>query len=122
MAADYLPKFFVGPKPTITTGGTVASGTLIQHDGTTSSAGSKTVIGVAGHDAASGKPVAYFPLPGQTHRLVAGTGGVTAGQPVKADALGNVVAAVFGTDPTDSIVGIALTTATATNVAEILGK
>lgn len=121
--ADYLPKYFNGCKPTIAAGaGGVTGGTLIEHDGTTTAAGSTTVLGVAGHDALAGEPVTYFPIPGNVHRLVAGTGGVTAGQLVKADGSGNVVAAVSGTDAAEAILGIALTTATATNVAEILGK
>ncbi|TIC78785.1 capsid cement protein [Nocardioides sp. GY 10127] len=121
--ADYLPKFFVGAKPTILAGsGGVTGGKLIEHDGTVSAAASLTVIGVAATDAAVGDPVTYFPLPGQVHYLTAGTGGVTAGQLVKSDASGNVVTATSGTDADAAILGIALTTATATNVAEILGK
>lgn len=121
--SDYLPKYFSGPKPNITVGtGGITGGKLLEHDGTVTAAGSKTVIGVAGHDQVAGKVVTYFPLPGNVHRLVAGTGGVTAGDLVKADASGNVVTATSGTDSSDAIIGIALTTATATNVAEILGK
>lgn len=120
---DYLPKYFNGSKPNITVGaGGVTGGRLIEHDGTITAAGSTTVLGVAGHDAAAGSTVTFFPLQGAVHRLVAGTGGVTAGQHVKADASGNVVAAVVGTDSAESILGVALTTATATNVAEIFGK
>lgn len=120
---DYLPKYFNGAKPNITAGsGGVTGGKLIEHDGTVTAAGSTTVIGVASRDAVAGEVVTYFPLPGAVHRLTAGTGGVTAGQLVKADASGNVVTATSGTDAAEAILGIALTTATATNVAEILGK
>jgi hypothetical protein len=81
-----------------------------------SSAASASYIGVAGNDAASGAPVTVYT--GGVQRIVAGTGGVTAGNTVEAAAGGTVVAHTNGTND-GNIVGLAVTTATATNVAYI---
>jgi hypothetical protein len=55
---------------------------------------------------------------GGVQRLVAGTGGVTAGQLVHAGATGTVVTHTNGTSDY-AIVGVALTTATAGNLVEV---
>jgi predicted RecA/RadA family phage recombinase len=73
-------------------------------------------VGVAAFDAASGDNVTIFT--GGVQRLVAGTGGVTAGQLVHAGASGTIVAHSNGTSDY-AVVGVALTTATATNLVEV---
>lgn len=118
--AEYLPLQAPGKAFTRTTSGVVAAGNLLSVSGSgtvaVSAAADATVIGVAAFDAASGASVTVYA--GGVQRLVAGTGGVTAGQFVHAGATGTVIAHTNGT--TDYlIVGLALTTATATNLVEV---
>lgn len=118
--AEYLPLHAPGVAFTRTTSGAVSAGNLLSVSGSgtvaQSAAADATVIGVAASDAASGVTVTV--LAGGVQRLVAGTGGVTAGQFVHAGATGTVIAHTNGT--TDYlIVGLALTTATATNLVEV---
>ena len=80
-----------------------------------SSAASQAFIGVAANDAANGAPVNV--LCGGVQKLVA-TGTVTAGQSVEAATNGTVATHTLGTND-GNIVGLAVTTATAGNVAYI---
>lgn len=119
--ADYLPLHSPGQAFTRTTSGAVVAGNLLSVSGSgtvaQSAAADATVAGVAAFDAASGATVTVYA--GGVQRLVAGTGGITAGQFVHAGATGTVVTHTNGT--TDYlIVGLALTTATATNLVEVL--
>lgn len=118
--ADYLPLHKPGEAITRTTSGAVTAGQLVSVSGSGTVAASAAAdvawLGVAGFTAASGAPVTVYC--GGTQRLVAGTGGVTAGTHVHAGAAGTVVTHTDGTNDYE-IVGIALTTATATNLVEI---
>jgi hypothetical protein len=118
--AEYLPLHKPGEAITRTASATITAGQLVSVSGSGTVAPSAAAdvgwLGVAAFDAASGATVTIYC--GGTQRIVAGTGGVTAGSLVHAGAAGTVVAHVNGT--TDSaITGVALTTATATNLAEI---
>lgn len=118
--ADYLPLHAPGEAFTRTTSAAVTGGQLVSVSGTgtvaNSGASDASVVGVAAFDAASGTTVTVFS--GGVQRCIAGTGGVTAGQLVHSGAAGTVVTHTNGT--TDYlVVGLALTTATATNTVEI---
>jgi len=120
--ADYTPVFPLGAAPfTMTTSAIVTGGNLVESTGTgtVAHAGalSAKVIGIAGHDAASGAKLTVWPL-NCVHETVTAAG-VTAGNHLKA------VAAGAGVDPTpasyDVDVGVALTTATAGLVTRWMG-
>jgi hypothetical protein len=118
--AEYLPLHKPGEAITRTTSAAVTAGQLLSVSGSgtvaPSAAGDVGWLGVAAFDAASGATVTVFCA--GTQRIVAGTGGITAGTLVHAGATGTVVAHTAGTIDS-AIVGVALTTATATNLAEI---
>lgn len=116
--ADYVPVY--QDEASFTTSATVTGGTLavVSGDGTVgpAGAGAANVIGVFGHDAASGKRVTVF-LRGPVHE-VANSGGVTAGAQLISAAAGKVasLAAASGNAAADinaarQVIGIALTTA-----------
>lgn len=116
--ADYTPVYTGGVKPfTATTSAAVVGGNvlIVSGNGTVSAstADSAVVVGVAGHDAASGARVTVWPLDGCVHELVA-SGAITAAGGVNADAAGQVKASGTGI-PTQAaagaLIGTALTTA-----------
>lgn len=118
--AEYLPLHADGDAITRQASGTISAGNLVSvsGSGTVAQGAAADVpwLGVAAFDAASGDNVTV--LCGGVQKLVAGTGGVTAGQYVHAGATGTVITHTNGT--TDYlIVGLALTTATATNLVEV---
>lgn len=116
--ADYVPVYQA--EASFTTSAAVTGGTMaiVSGNGTVgpSGAGAANVIGVFGHDAASGGRVTVF-LRGPVHE-VANSGGVTAGAQLVSAAAGKVASlAAAATDTaTDinsarAVIGIALTTA-----------
>lgn len=118
--AEYLPLHKPGEAITRSASAAITAGQLLSVSGSGTVAPSAAAdvgwLGVASRDTASGDTLTVFC--GGTQRIVAGTGGVTAGALVHAGASGTVVAHTPGTNDS-AIVGVALTTATATNVAEI---
>ena len=118
--AEYTPRYMPGAAQTWTASASISAGQLLVVSGSgtvaPSSAASGAFLGVAGNDAASGGTVTVYT--GGVQKIVAGTGGVTAGNTVEAAASGTVVAHTNGTNDSN-IVGVAITTATATNVAYI---
>lgn len=118
--AEYLPLYEDGDAITSAASATITAGQLVSVSGSgtvaPSGAADAPWLGVAGFDAASGDKLTVYT--GGVQRIVAGTGGVTAGQLVHAGASGTVVAHTNGTNDYD-IVGVALTTATATNLVEV---
>jgi len=118
--AEYLPLRMPGQALTSSASATITAGQLLSVSGSgtvaPSGAGDANWLGVAAFDAASGANVTVFT--GGTQRIVAGTGGVTAGQLVHAGASGTVVTHTNGTNDYE-VVGIALTTATATNLVNV---
>lgn len=123
--SDYTPIYTAGILPsTATTSAGVTGGHLVEVSGTgtvgPAAAGSVKTVGVAAHDAPSGTRVTVHPLAGVVHELVAGTGGVTAGQAVKVGATSGAVLPLSGDAP-GAQVGIALTTAAQTAKVQVLG-
>jgi hypothetical protein len=117
--AEYLPLHTPGQAITVSASAAITAGQLVSvsGSGTVAPSGAATWLGVAGFDAAaSGVNVTVFC--GGTQRIVAGTGGVTAGQLVHAGAAGTVVTHTNGTNDYE-VVGIAITTATATNLVTV---
>lgn len=118
--ADYLPLHKPGQAVTRAASAAITGGQLVSVSGSGTVAPSAAAdvgwLGVASQSVASGASLAVFC--GGTQRLVAGTGGVTAGTHVHAGASGTVVTHTDGTNDYE-IVGLALTTATATNLVEI---
>lgn len=124
--ADYSPVYGGGNLSfTSTTSGVVTGGQILAVSGTgtvaAAGAASADVVGVAAHDAASGALVTVLQLSGVVHEFLAGVGDVTAGDLVKVGASANVVIAI-DSGTYDQRVGIALTTATATNKVKVLGR
>lgn len=124
--ADYTPVFPLGAgawssqASAAVTGGQLMA---VSGAGTVAPAGatSLTVVGVAAHDAASGAPLTVHPLK-EVHETTAGTGGITAGNPLKSDASGLVTLWVSGTDSAAAFLGVALNTATAGNPVMWIGR
>ena len=117
--AEYQPLHRPGTLIPRTASATITAGQLVEVTTTgavgPAGAASTKVVGVACDDAVSGDRLTI--AAGGVQRIVAGTGGVTAGDIVAAGAAGTVVAIGAGTFGTK--IGIALTTASATAVAEI---
>ena len=123
--ADYVESVDLGVGAfTSTTSASVTGGQLLRVSGSgtvgPAAAGSPEIVGVAAFDAASGARVTVKPLR-MVHRTTAGTGGVTAGNPLKSDASGNVTLYVVGTDAVTLLIGTALETASAGNPVKWLG-
>lgn len=124
--SDYTPVFPLGAgawtsqASASTTGGQLVA---VSGAGTVAPAGltALTVVGVAAHDAASGAPLTVHPLK-EVHETNAGTGGITAGNPLKSDASGLVTLWVNATDTAASFLGVALNTATAGNPVMWIGR
>lgn len=116
--ADYVPLYKPGASITSQASATITAGQLLEvsGSGTVGPAGAASLkcVGVAAFDAASGAKVTIHA--GGVQKIVA-AGAITAGDIVAAGAAGTVAAigaGAFGTK-----IGIALTTAADTAVAEI---
>lgn len=118
--AEYLPLHDDGDAITRSASAAITAGQLVSVSGSgtvaPSGAGDAPWLGVAAFDAASGANVTVFT--GGVQRITAGTGGITAGQLVHAGASGTVVTHTNGTNDYE-VVGLALSTATATNLVEV---
>lgn len=127
--ADYSPVFSGGAVPfTSTTSGTVTGGTLlaVSGSGTVATAGalSAIVVGVAAHDAASGAKVTIWPLDGVIHELVAANN-ITQGNGIQSAASGQIDPATTSLATqaaAGTLIGTALTTATAGNKVRFQGR
>lgn len=123
---DYTPIYTGGVVPfSATTSAAVTGGRLaeVSGDGTvaTAGAGSLVVVGVFGHDAASGARVDVWPLDNCVHELVS-SGAITAAAGVVAGAAGVVVTgAVAASAAAGTLLGIAATTA-ASNKVRVVGR
>lgn len=117
--AEYTPVFDRTPW-TATTSAAVTGGTLAEVSGSgtvgPAGAGSTKVVGVFAFDTASGTQVTVHT--GAIQEIVAAAN-TTAGNTLKAAAAGQVTPWVSGTDAADLVVGVALTTATATNKVQV---
>lgn len=116
---DYVPKHR-GDAYTRTALTGVTGGQLVKVNGSgsvdTATAATHLVMGVAAFDAATGEKVSVET--GGVQRLIA-TGTVTAGQLVEAATNGTVATHTNGTNDFN-VYGLALTTATAGNLVEVL--
>lgn len=124
--ADYTPVYPLGggawssQASAITVGGQLV---MVSGVGTVAPATATAlpVVGVAAHDAAVGAPLTVHPLK-EVHETNAGTGGITAGNPLKSDANGLVTLWVTGTDSAAAFIGTALNTATIGNPVMWIGR
>lgn len=118
--ADYSPVFANGNNPfTLQASATIVGGQIcvVTGAGTVGPSGgaSGLIAGIAAHDAASGAKVTLWPLVGPVHETVS-PGGSTAGDPLSSAASGGVATGVLGTlAAAGTLLGTALTTATAGN-------
>lgn len=127
--ADYTPVYTAGQTPfTSTTSASVTGGTLAAESGagTVATAGalSAIVVGVFAHDAASGARVTVWPLDGLVHEIVAANN-ITQGNGVQSAASGQVDPATTSLATqaaAGTLIGTALTTATATNKVRFQGR
>lgn len=123
--ADYTPIYAPGTAFTLPTSAAVTGGQFVAVSGSgtvaPAAADSPDVVGVAAHDAATGVPVTIHALAGVVHEMVAGVGGITAGDHVKVGAASNAVLPI-GAGTFDLRVGVALTTAAAAAKVQVLGR
>lgn len=109
--AEYLPIHTPGQAVTYTAGAAITGGQLVYISGVNTvsptTAASAAVVGVAGHDAASGAKVLVYT--GEVQEVTAAAA-VTAGQTLEAAAAGQVTPHTNGTNDCN-IVGVAVTTA-----------
>lgn len=119
--AEYVPLYLPGDAITKPCSADVVGGRPVYVSGSgtvaNSAAAANIPVGVCAFDATSGDQVTFFGR-GTVHRLTA-SGTVTAGDTVEAAAAGAVATHTVGTNDA-RIFGIALTTATAGNLAEIM--
>ncbi|MGP3914307.1 hypothetical protein [Nonomuraea sp. 10N515B] len=123
--ADYTPLQTVNQLPfTSTASASIVGGQQVEVSGSGSlapaAADSVKAVGVAAHDAANGGRVTVHPLAGVVHELVAGAGGVTAGQAVKVGATADTVLPLAG-GALGMQTGVALTSAAAGAKVQVLG-
>jgi hypothetical protein len=111
--SDYTPVFKPGTTVTLTTSAAVTGGQVLMNSGvnTVAPAAAATIkyVGVAAHDAGSGKPVTVHAGVGTIHETVA-QGAVTAGELLKAGTVAGSVA-TLGAGTFDQFIGVAVTTA-----------
>ena len=128
--ADYSPVYRNGVNPfTLTTSGAVTAGQVLVASGNGTVAASNAVsavaVGVAAQDAASGAKVTVWPLANVVHESVT-IAGVSALDGVSTAAAGNpgtvsTIAVATGA-AAGTLLGIALTTATAGNKVRWIGR
>lgn len=113
----YLPKYAPGTQPTVIVGaGGVLGGQLITTAGLVAGAGATDVAGVAAFDQLSGGAVTVY-RDGIQRLTAAAT--ITAGQPLKAAASGQVTPYVVGTDPVNQLIGRAWSGAASTASVDV---
>lgn len=123
--ADYTPLQTVNQLPfTSSASAGIVGGQLVEVTGSgtvgPAAADSVKTVGVAAHDAANGARLTVHPLAGVVHELVAGLGGITAGQTVKVGAAAGEVLPLSG-GALGMQAGVALTTAAAAAKVQVLG-
>lgn len=110
---------------TSTASAAITGGQLVTASGSGTVAPSTTgdhSIGVAMFDAPSGGRVTCAVLPAAIHEVVVQTGTITAGTPVIAGTTGTANTGALGTvAAAGTLIGIALTTATAPNKVRFIG-
>ena len=110
--SDYLPVYTPAQAFTLTASAAITGGQLVEitGSGTVGPAGvtSAKVVGVAAFDCASGARITIWGA--GIHEGVAAAN-ITAGDPVKAAAAGQVTGYTVGTDAVNALLGKAITTA-----------
>lgn len=120
--SDYLPKHHAGTPITRVAAGAITGGRLTNVNDVVTAGADNTVLGVASHDAATGKKYGVYPLAGAVHRLVA-SAAIAKGAHLKSAAAGKVATLVVGTDSDLLDVGVALQAAAADgDVIEVQGR
>lgn len=118
--AEYLPLYAPGKAITRAASAAITGGQLVVVSGSgtvaPASAGTASWVGVASNDCASGDNVTVYA--GGVQRVIAATGGVTAGQLVEPAAGGTVASHTNGTNDV-YVVGLALSTAIAGAPVEV---
>lgn len=102
---DYVPKFKPGHDLTRLLTGTVTGGQIITVAGVTAGASAADFLGVASRDGVTGDRITVHCNGVQR---VTASGAIAIGARVKTAAAGAVQTYTAGTDPADSLVGIAL--------------
>lgn len=129
--ADYTPVYAAGQLPfTLTASATVTGGTPVVASGvgTVGPAGATSAlcVGIAAHDAAANAKVAIWPLANLIHEVaVVAAGTVTALEGVVTGASATVQTAptsIATQAAAGTLIGIALTTATAPNKVRFIGR
>lgn len=127
--ADYTPVYSGGAVPfTSQASATITGGQVLAASGasTVAPAGAAvtTVVGVAAHDAASGAKVTVWPLVNVVHEIVTATN-VTAAGGIQTAAAGTVdpaTTSIAAASAAGTLIGIALTTATAPAKVRFIGR
>jgi hypothetical protein len=117
---DYTPVYSPGSVVTLQASATIVAGQVLMISGTgtvapATAAGAGAVIGVAGHDAASGAKVAVHC--GGVHDLVS-QGAITAGLAVTVGSVAGTVATI-GAATFEKMIGIAITTGVDTALVRV---
>ncbi len=124
---DYTPVYSGGAKPfTMTASATITGGQVVVASGVGTvapAAGANgAYVGVAAFDAANGARVTVWPIPGVIHETVT-PAGVTAGNALASSTAGGVDSGTLATlAAAGTLIGTALTTATATNKCRWIGR
>lgn len=110
--ADYLPVYTPAQAFTLTASAAITGGQLVEVTGSgtvgPAAVTSAKVLGVAAFDAGSGQRVTIW---GPGIHEVTAAANITAGDPIKAAANGQVTAYTVGTDAVNALLGKAITTA-----------
>jgi hypothetical protein len=125
--ADYTPVFTGGAIPyTMQASGAITGGQIVVASGNglvaVAGAAATTVIGVAGHDAASGAKVTVWPIRNVTHEVTS-TGTIAAGDGIVTGAAGvAATAAVATAAAAGTLLGIAESGATGGALVRFIGR
>ena len=121
--AEHTPHYLPADRLPLTTSATVTGGQVLIVSGNDTvapcSAPSEAILGVAGHDAASGARVVVYT---EGVHQVGATGSIAAGKPVIGATGGTVAAFTNGTDEPEEIIGTALSAAASSLVVIKLGR
>ncbi|SBS73788.1 conserved hypothetical protein [uncultured Mycobacterium sp.] len=121
--AEHTPIYFEAARLPLTTSADVTASQVVVVSGDNTvaaiAAPNENWLGVAGHDAASGKPLVVYT---EGVHTVGATGSIAAGKPVIGATGGTVAAFTNGTDEPEEIIGTALSAAASSKVVIKLGR
>jgi hypothetical protein len=125
--ADYVPVYYGGAEPfAMTASAAITGGQVVFASGVGTvapTAGANgAYVGVAAFDAASGQRVTVWPIPGVVHETTT-PAGVTAGAALASSTAGGVDSGTLGTlAAAGTLIGTAVSTATAGNKCRWVGR